>query len=192
MSLEISSLTKAYADKTVLSALDFSVGSGIFAITGPSGCGKTTLLKILCGLEKNDSGSFHYVGRCSVVFQEARLFPWLNLRENVASVTGCSIEYAEELLDLLGLGNDFLKYPHEVSGGMQRRTAIARAMSLKAGLYLFDEPLAGLDAELKNVFCEILKGHIDRNSTVLVISHELDEIKKSADHIYHMKNGKLI
>ena len=192
MSLEISSLTKVYGNKTVLSSLDLSVGGGIFAITGPSGCGKTTLFKILCGLEKYDSGSFQYNDRCSVVFQEARLFPWLNLRENVTSVTGCSVKQAEELLDMLGLGDDFLKYPHEVSGGMQRRTAIARALSVNAGLYLFDEPLAGLDAELKSVFCEILKSRIEKSKTVLVISHELEEIKRSADHIYTMKDGILI
>lgn len=192
MSLEISSLTKAYGNKTVLSSLDLSVGGGIFAITGPSGCGKTTLFKILCGLEKYDSGSFRYDGRCSVVFQEARLFPWLNLRENITSVTGCTAKYAEEILISLGLGGDFMKYPHEVSGGMQRRTAIARALSVDAGLYLFDEPLAGLDAELKSVFCEILKSRIEKSKTVLVISHELEEIKRSADRIYTMKDGRLI
>ena len=130
---------------------DFSLvlpETGVVCLLGPSGCGKTTLLRVLAGLEVPSSGRVTGLEarRVAVVFQEDRLLPWETAWQN--AVTGQDAgarERAREWLTRLGLGDSLHRFPRELSGGMRRRVAIARAMAAEHGLLLLDEPFAGLD-----------------------------------------------
>lgn len=120
---------------------------GTTVISGPSGCGKTTLLRVLMGLQKPDSGSVTGLGnrKLAVVFQEDRLLPWLTARENVAVVSDEAA--ASAWLGRLGLGDALDQRPATLSGGMKRRVAIARALAYGGDVLLLDEPFTGLDDE---------------------------------------------
>ena len=123
MTLEVKKLKKSFDAKDVLCGVDLELSDGIYLLTGASGCGKTTLLRILGGLETADSGDFTKL-TVSFMFQENRLFPWLNITENITETANCSRETALALLDSLGLGGNEKKYPHELSGEMQRRVSL--------------------------------------------------------------------
>ena len=192
MSLEISNLKKTYDSRIVLNGINLKLENGIYLLTGSSGCGKTTLLRILSGLEKCDSGSYSYEGGVSFMFQEARLFPWMNVLENIEAVTRCTKKYSSDLFAEFGMKDELNKFPHELSGGMQRRVSIVRTLSRKAGLYLFDEPLAGLDAELKDTACSVIKHNLPADSTAIIVSHETSEVKKIVQGEFHLENGIIV
>ena len=125
---------------------------GITAIVGRSGCGKTTLLRLLAGLDVPDSGHILLPEACRVatVFQEARLMPWLNCRQNVAFGLGFREKRArarrlDQLIAMVGLAGFEKAYPAQLSGGMQQRCALARALAVEPELILLDEPFAALD-----------------------------------------------
>lgn len=177
MSIKIKNITKSYGGKTVLDNLSFEIpDSGIFGIFGPSGCGKTTLLRILCGLEEADSGEIHDAGSFSVVFQEDRLMPSMTALENVSAVSDEKI--AKEWLEKVGLGESFGKYPRELSGGMSRRVAIARAFAFDADALILDEPFKGLEAELKESIAELICEYAQKRPVILVTHDE--QLKKLA------------
>lgn len=192
MSLVTDKLTKAYSENNVLRGISISLTSGIYLLTGPSGCGKTTFLRILSGLEKADGGSYRYDGGVAFMFQEARLFPWLSAFENVREVSECGRDTAEKLLCLLGLEEEKSKMPHELSGGMQRRVSLARTLSRQAGLYLFDEPLAGLDAQLRTDVCTVMQELLPKASVAIVVSHELKELRQISNRELKFEGGKII
>lgn len=189
--IKVDNLTKAFDGKAVLSDVNTEFSDGIYMLTGPSGSGKTTFARILGGLETPDSGTISGRGAVSFMFQEPRLFPWMNLRSNIVSVTDCSRQVADELLTELELYNDRGKLPGELSGGMQRRAALARTLSAKADLYIFDEPLSGLDDKLKRTACDIIRRWISGGKTALIITHDISEVSEIADHHLKLKNGKI-
>lgn len=193
MHLQINALTKAFGERAVLDSVALTLDSGIYALTGPSGCGKTTLARILCGLEEKDSGSITPQSyKASFMFQEPRLFPWLDVLSNVEKVTGCDTKRATELLEALELGDDLRKHPYELSVGMQRRVAIARTLAPRdADLYVFDEPLAGLDEERKRTVCRLIKENVPPDSVVIIISHELSEVSEISDCVLKFADGKI-
>lgn len=188
MNISVNALCKSFGDKCVLDNVSLILHEGIYLLTGASGCGKTTFLRVLSGLEKADSGD---ITKCNVsfMFQEARLFPWLNAIENIVRVSECSEKEAQELLVMLKLGGNERKYPHELSGGMQRRVALARTLARKAELYLFDEPLAGLDTELQREVCCVIKLMLPKSAVALIVSHETDEPAKIANTFLRLENG---
>ena len=172
-------ISKAYDGQTVLKDLDLRIPDGeITAVMGPSGLGKTTLLKILLGLEDFGGSVSGMEGRkVSAVFQDSRLLPWLTLRQNLELVCGpgCDAEIAEALA-LMELTDAADKRPSELSGGMQRRGALARALAYGGDTFLLDEPFTGLDEELKDRIAGRLSERWRKEKkTVLFVTHDSAE-----------------
>lgn len=172
MPIKLEGITKAYGENAVIDGLTLEIpDKGIFGIFGNSGKGKTTLLRLICGLEKPDSGRITGLEgkRLSVVFQEDRLLPWYSALENVEAVS--SREAAIRRLSEVGLENEIDKKPSQMSGGMNRRVAIARALSYEADLLILDEPMRGLEPELKqkigNIICEYAQ-----TKPVIIVTHD--------------------
>lgn len=175
----------------VLQDVNFSVEKGsITAIVGASGCGKSTLLRMITTLEDISSGSIRIDGKavaktsekCSMIFQDARLFPWLNVESNIDFVLPRSLTKSERkkrvepLLELVGL-KDFRKaMPAQLSGGMQQRVSIARALATKPEILLLDEPFGALDAFTRmNMQKELLRiWNVDK-TTMVIVTHDIDE-----------------
>ncbi|MQY08793.1 ABC transporter ATP-binding protein [Actinomadura macrotermitis] len=175
-----------------LDDIDIAIGAGEFVtIVGPSGCGKSTLLRLVAGFLAPTGGTVQVAGAPvtgpgpdrGVVFQQPRLFPWLNVRRNIefglrmARVPAARrTARTRELLELTGLADAAGRRPHELSGGMQQRAAIARALAPRPAILLMDEPFAALDALTR----ERLQEEIRRiwqatGTTVLLVTHSVDE-----------------
>ena len=190
--LQIQNLCKSYNGHPVLS--DFSLDlpdHGIIGLFGPSGCGKTTLLRILAGLEQAESGQINGLAsrRISMVFQEDRLLPWLTALGNIAAVQP-EPTVVQYYLKGLHLTAKAYQYPSELSGGMCRRVALARALAYGGDLFLLDEPLKGLDRPLKEqIYPHLLD--LKPNSLVLLASHDESEIATLADLTCHLAGPPL-
>lgn len=191
MSVQIENLSKSFGEKKVLDAITLTLKDGITMLEGPSGCGKTTFGRILAGLEKKDDGKISQIGTVSCLFQESRLFPWLTVLENLTAVTGCTVKQAEEMLQRVGLEKEIHAFPGELSGGMQRRVSLVRALLKPADFYLFDEPLSGLDASLRMSMCHFIRETVPRDSVTLIITHSAEEVLTIADIRLKMENGKI-
>jgi ABC-type nitrate/sulfonate/bicarbonate transport system ATPase subunit len=154
--------------------------SSVLALVGPSGVGKSTLLRMVAGVDTDFAGSIRVDGReaansppAGFVFQDARLLPWLTAAQNVAAVNPKTTPArAGELLGRVGLAGYAEAFPHELSGGMQRRVALARAMAVNARFWLFDEPFVSLDrhlvGELQALFLEMVAAEAP---TVILVTH---------------------
>ena len=170
-------LMKSYDGKTVLSDVTFTAAAGrVTCIMAPSGRGKTTLLRILMGLERPDSGTVRLPEKCrwSAVFQEDRLLEGLDAMENLRFVLGPSLdrERAEALLTELGLDSRDEKAVRTYSGGMRRRLALARALLVPFDVLALDEPFTGLDNDNRDrAWRCVLEQTVGK--TVLLVSHEL-------------------
>jgi NitT/TauT family transport system ATP-binding protein len=206
--IEISDLEKRFAtlsreSVTALTGMNLSAAKGEFiSIVGPSGCGKTTLLRILAGLEQQTSGKVLIAGRqlagprddVAVVFQAATLLPWNTVLNNVllpAKLKGRpaseTSDRAHELLRLVGLSDFARKYPFELSGGMQQRVAICRALIRNPSILLMDEPFGALDAmtrETMNV--ELMRWCDKEQKTVIFITHSIPEAVLLGDRVVVM------
>lgn len=187
--ITVNGITKSYGEKTVLSnvTLQFSEGKRT-ALMGASGCGKTTLLRIIAGLENSDEGEINGIkaGDFGMVFQEARLFPTVTAEENVACVRKNKKDgFAEAALLTLGFEEgDIKKRPKELSGGMQRRVAIARAIAYcdqlhtdgKRPILLLDEAIKELDGETTKKAFEYITEFCERTEcTVISVTHSEEE-----------------
>lgn len=184
----------------VLGGVSFQVMQGeLVSIIGESGCGKTTLLKIIQGLLQYDSGSI-LVDGVSVskpgrdrgfVFQHASLLPWRSARQNVEfGLELQGIPAAERarragsLLELVGLAHAADRYPDQLSGGMQQRVGLARALAIDPALLLMDEPFSALDAQTREVLQdELLRIHAETGKTTLFVTHDLDEAIYLSDRV---------
>lgn len=204
--IEIQEVFKTYPGDTPVQALDsidLDIQPGEFiALLGPSGCGKSTLLNLIAGFEQVTSGELRVNGRPvvkpgpdrGVVFQDAALFPWLSVWENVVfgpKLAGQSKkEYeprAREMLEITGLSNFVNHLPVQLSGGMRQRVGIARALTLQPEVLLMDEPFGALDAQTRLTMQELLLSvwnHL--RTTVLFVTHDIDEAILLADTIYVM------
>lgn len=206
--IEIAKLEKQFATRSgepvlALTGVDLTVANGEFiSVVGPSGCGKTTLLRILAGLEAPTRGSATIAGKAihgprddvSVVFQAATLLPWYTVLENVllpARLKGdhssATMARARDLLKLVELSDFDRKYPFELSGGMQQRVAICRALIRNPAILLMDEPFGALDAmtrETMNV--ELMRWCSEEKKTVLFITHSIPEAVLLGDRVVVM------
>ncbi len=201
--LSIRGLSRSFAPSVrggaptlALQATDLDVAENEFiAILGPSGCGKSTLLRIVAGLDRQTTGAVQLDGRPidgpgadrGMVFQSYTLFPWLTVRENVCFglverglPRAEQLEIANAFLAKVGLRGFENHYPKQLSGGMQQRTALARALANSPTMLLMDEPFGALDHQTRELMQELLLGiwqddEISERKTVLFVTHDIDE-----------------
>jgi NitT/TauT family transport system ATP-binding protein len=207
--LDVDGLNKSFATipkkgevawERVLQDITFDVRRGeIVSIVGLSGCGKTTLLRIIAGLLEADSGQVRIGGEVvngpgrdrGVVFQHAALFPWRTTLKNVAFgleaagvPTSERLERARQAIELVGLSRYVDYYPRQLSGGMQQRVGLARAMAVDPEILLMDEPFSALDAQTREELqSELLELQERTGRTVLFVTHDLDEAVYLSDRI---------
>ncbi len=184
----------------VLGDVSFDVQQGeVVSLIGESGCGKTTLLKIIQGLIRLDGGSVLVDGMSvttpgrdrGFVFQHASLLPWRNARQNVEfglELHGVKAseraDRAGRLLDLVGLAHAADQFPHQLSGGMQQRIGLARALAIDPAILLMDEPFSALDAQTRETLqAELLRIHAETRKTTLFVTHDLDEAIYLSDRV---------
>ena len=175
--LELKDVSLSFGALEVLRGASLTLGQGKrIAITGPSGCGKTSLLHVIAGLLHPDSGLVrNRAARTGCVFQEPRLLPWLSAEENVSIVIphGTQGQDALMLLKKLGLADSAEKHPCELSGGMQQRAALARALAYAPDLLLLDEPFRALDAASKALAIDAVNERAD--CAVILVTHSPEE-----------------
>lgn len=171
MEVSFQDVSLAFGEKVLFSHFTKTFSfSGVTALMGPSGSGKTTFFRLLCGLQKPDSGAvLGFPKTFTVLFQEDRLLPWVDALTNVALVS--DTETAKACLNKVGLSNDMHNFPAILSGGMCRRVAIARALAHKSEILLLDEPLKGLDEELRAQMLHLVKTE-GETRPVIFITHD--------------------
>lgn len=184
-------LSLSYGEKAVLQNFSLTLPlSGITALRGPSGCGKTTLLRLLGGLERPHSGHIEGLSpeKTAFLFQENRLFPWRSVLQHLTDVMETpDPALARQLLELVELSGEESHYPRELSGGMGRRLALARALALGGELLLLDEPFAGVDPDRAERIVRRLKA---RGTPILLVSHE-ERLTALADRVVELDGTPL-
>ena len=199
--IEIRGLKKSYELENgilhVLQGLDLDLEEGaITVVRGKSGCGKTTLLRLTGGLEKPDGGSIHFHGsrKTAYVFQEPRLMPWLNVQENVQfglHKNQIRPEQIHRLIETVGLAGFEKARPAQLSGGMQQRAALARALAYGPSFIMMDEPFAALDHFTReNMQQELLRVRKAADASILFVTHSIDEALNLADRIVILAQGR--
>ena len=209
--LQLQSVGKRFGAVPVIAGLNLEVPHGEFvACVGPSGCGKSTLLRLIAGLEEADEGDI-LIGGASVhgkpaadrgvamVFQNYALYPHMTVRDNMAfglqnlRMAPAQIEQrVAEASKLLQLDALLARMPRELSGGQRQRVAIGRAITREPGIFLFDEPLSNLDAELRvHMRVELMRLHERLDSTMLYVTHDQVEAMTMADRIVVLRNGRV-
>ena len=194
--LELKDISVRYDGKSVLSGCGLSLGDGErLALMGPSGCGKTTLLRVALSLLPPDTGSVSGApGRTAAVFQEPRLLPWRTAAENVNVVLSDTPETMPEALSMLErveLSDAVEKYPAELSGGMQQRVSIARALAFRPDLLVLDEPFRGLDDELRGRMVSLLNTSL-QSASLLLVTHSEEEAKALGCRVLRYQDGRFV
>ncbi len=212
--IELRNITKTFSlsddrtakDVLALDNINLTIDRGEFlTIIGPSGCGKTTLLRIIASLTPPDSGEILVDGepvtepgsQRAMVFQTFGLFPWKTVLDNVAfPLTVRKIPKAEatqrarEHLDQVGLDRFASAYPHQLSGGMQQRVGLARALATGADILLMDEPFGSIDAQTRELMQEeLMRLWQEERKTVVFVTHDLDEAVLLADRVLLLSRG---
>ncbi|WP_421882064.1 ABC transporter ATP-binding protein [Methylibium sp.] len=207
--IQVRNVTKTYGTgpfaKTVVQDCSFTIEHNkLTVMIGPSGCGKSTLIRLLAGFEKPDTGSIQIDGRPItgpgkdrlVVFQESALFPWMTTMDNIlygprarGEQNGQTQSQADFLLEKVGLKAFSRKYPTQLSGGMQRRAELARAMINNPDVMILDEPFRGLDAMSKELMWEYYSGlYEESHRTNFFVTTDIDEAIFLADRLIVMTN----
>ena len=189
--IQIQQLHLSFGEKTVLKDFSLSIPKqGITALSGPSGSGKTTLLRCIAGLHSPDSGSITGISpsETAILFQENRLLPWRTVQEHLTDVLPAHRRSEWKfLLDLMDLTAEKDRYPSQLSGGMNRRLALARCLALDAKLYLLDEPFTGIDLPRIRLLMDYLR---DLPVPVLLSTHE-PEVLALAHRVIHLEGPPL-
>ena len=209
--LKITKLDKYYGTNHVVKGIDLEIPAGEFTIlVGQSGCGKSTLLRTIAGLETADGGSIEIGGErvndlpprdrdIAMVFQNYALYPYMKVRDNIAfglrarktpkADIGPKVQRAAKMLAIEHLLD---RYPRQLSGGQLQRVAIGRAVVRNARLYLFDEPLSNLDAQLRDEMRgEIKRLHQELGKTMIYVTHDQIEAMTMADRIVLLREGRI-
>jgi NitT/TauT family transport system ATP-binding protein len=183
------------AATVALSGVDMTIRAGEFVtIVGASGCGKSTLLNVFAGLDKPTEGRIEVNGKVALMFQEATLLPWRTARGNIElALKYAGVPRAErgarvtELLEIVRLGEWADKRPHELSGGMRQRVALARCLAQGAQIVLMDEPLGALDAMTRDHLHDEIEGIVmDQKLTVVFVTHNMREAVRLGDRVILM------
>jgi NitT/TauT family transport system ATP-binding protein len=214
--IRVNSLTKSYETENghkihALDNIDLNIrGNDFICIVGPSGCGKSTLLRIVAGLERASAGSVSYRGamltcprrEIGMVFQEYSLLPWRNVLDNIGlglefagTPSSERLQVARSFLRLVGMEAFERALPHELSGGMQQRVAIARSLANDPDVLLMDEPFGALDAHTRILLQkELLRIWESHRKTVLFVTHSVDEAIFLGDRVVVMSSrpGKVL
>lgn len=209
----IRNVCRSFGSVSAVSDLTVEIGRGeFFSLLGPSGCGKTTLLRLIAGLERTDSGAIAIGERVvagegewvppekrgiGLVFQDYALFPHMRVFDNAAfGLTGCGkVELQAkvmELLDMAGLADMAQRYPHELSGGQQQRVALARALAPSPHVMLLDEPFSNLDADLRaDTRMETRRILKEKGTTTILVTHDQEEAFSLSDRVGILNRGRL-
>ncbi len=211
--LEVKHLVRRYDDRLVVDDVSLQVDPGqVTCLLGPSGCGKSTTLRMIAGVEMQDSGEIWVDGKLicdtryrvpperrniGLMFQDFALFPHLRVGENVSfGLTGDRAATARRvgaLLERVGLSDYARFYPHELSGGEQQRVALARALAPRPRIMLMDEPFSSLDDRLRDgIRDETLEILREQDTAVLLVTHEPEEAMRMADKIALMRRGRIV
>lgn len=193
--IEIKNLYKVYGKNKIFYEFNMRFIKGkITIILGKSGCGKTTLLNLISGIDKNYSGNIIVrSSKIAYIFQEDRLIKSSNVFGNIAFVLKSILKKKDiepevlRYLKIVEMEDYAEKFPDELSGGMKRRIALARAIAYNGDLLLMDEPFKGMDHELKQrIMKRLLKLHEERNNSIVMVTHDGDEAKVMGDNIYSL------
>jgi phospholipid/cholesterol/gamma-HCH transport system ATP-binding protein len=216
--VQVESLSKSFGNQTVLKGINLEVAEGeTLSVLGRSGTGKSVLLKLIIGLHKPDSGSIRVNGeevtklplkelnevrkKVGFLFQQAALYDSLTIEENVAFPLRRHTKVSNdergkrvrELLASVGMDQDAHKLPAELSGGMQKRVGLARALTLEPDILLFDEPTAGLDpitaAEIDDLILRLQK---ERQITSVIVTHDIHSARAVSDRLALMRDGQVL
>ncbi len=209
--LKLSQLVKSYGKTEVLHSIDLDIQDGEFVVlVGPSGCGKSTTLRMVAGLEEVTSGTIEIAGRVvnnlepkdrdiAMVFQNYAIYPHMTVRKNIGfGLRSSKMPRADkekridEIAEILGMTDLLNRKPSQLSGGQRQRVAIGRAMVRDPAVFLFDEPLSNLDAQLRTQMrLEIKKLHQRVGATIVFVTHDQVEAMTMADRIVIMKDGHI-
>jgi hypothetical protein len=210
--IDIKNVSKKYVNKnteiSVLNNINLGIEKGEFiTIVGKSGCGKSTLLKMISGMIEVSEGEIIINNEtvkgsraeCSIVFQDARLLPWMKIKENVSlGLENNNFEEKKKIIDeyieLVGLKGFENMYPKQLSGGMAQRAAIARGLAVNSEILLFDEPFGALDAMTKiQMQEEVKKIKKEKNKTMILVTHDIEEAVYLGDRVVVMSErpGKI-
>ena len=214
--LEVKNLKKCFGNNVVLKDINFKVNKGdIISIVGPSGSGKSTLLRCINMIEKPSGGNIIFEGKSlmdkntnlslirekiGMVFQQFNLFPHLTVLDNI-TLAPIKLELmsediakkkAIELLKTIDLKDKTDEYPNSLSGGQKQRVAIIRTLIMEPDIILFDEPTSALDPEMVGEVLELIKKVADTGKTMIIVSHEMNFVKKIANRILFLDEGKIM
>lgn len=214
--LEVKKLKKKFGSNVVLNDISFNVSKGdIISIVGPSGSGKSTLLRCLNLIEKPSSGDIIFEGisligkkadlsllrqKMGMVFQQFNLFPHLTVIDNITLAPvklklmneATARKKALELLNTINLKDKAQHYPNELSGGQKQRVAIIRTLIMEPDIILFDEPTSALDPEMIGEVLDLIKKVADTGKTMVIVSHEMNFVKKVSNRVLFINGGKVI
>lgn len=211
MPLEIKNISKSFGSRQILKNISLSIQDNEFVVfLGPSGCGKTTLLRIIAGLEKEDSGEIRFNDKVitelepkdrsiGMVFQNYALYPHLTVFENIAFPLKVNKfkkkdiqTKVNEIANFIGLKDYLTHKPKQLSGGQKQRVALGRAISRNPKIFLFDEPLSNLDAKLRsNMRFELYQLHKKLNTTSIYVTHDQMEAMTMGDRIVVLNDGTI-
>lgn len=214
--LEVKNLKKSFGNNVVLKDINFKVNKGdIISIVGPSGSGKSTLLRCINMIEKPSGGNIIFEGKSlmdkntnlslirekiGMVFQQFNLFPHLTVLDNITlapiKLKLMSEDIAKkktiELLKTIDLKDKADEYPNSLSGGQKQRVAIIRTLIMEPDIILFDEPTSALDPEMVGEVLELIKKVADTGKTMIIVSHEMNFVKKIANRVLFLDEGKIM
>ena len=212
--IKLEHIYKSFHHTTILNDINLEIKDGeIISIIGPSGSGKSTILRIINHLIRPDTGKVYYNNQCitdknaqkirlkmGMVFQQFNLFPHLTVIDNITlapvklklmnEVT--ARKKALELLNTINLKDKAEHYPNELSGGQKQRVAIIRTLIMEPDIILFDEPTSALDPEMIGEVLDLIKKVADTGKTMVIVSHEMNFVKKVSNRVLFIDGGKVI